>query len=211
MTDFLKKGNNAVGVVLAGGRYTTIRYDANEMEYGGLTHAKHFGTPRLLLQLEVTYTDGTKELIVSDKTWKITDRGPIRKSNEFDGETYDERYNLGAWTSTGYNDKSWYPARVVEAPGGKIVPQPNPNIKVQDTLRPVSMFQKNGKWYLDMGQNMVGYLQLQMRGQQSGDTITLRFAELLKPDSSLYVDNLRSAEATDRYIFNEKRTAPLSR
>ncbi len=214
VTDMLKKGNNAVGVTLAGGRYTTVRYNEKneeDFEWGGLTHAIHYGTPQLLLQLEVTYTDGNKELIVSDKSWKITDCGPIQKSNEFDGETYDERYTLGTWTSAGYNDKSWYPAKVVEAPRGKIVPQPNPNIKVQDTLRPVSMFQKNGKWYLDMGQNMVGYLQLQMRGQQSGDTITLRFAELLKPDSSLYVDNLRSAEATDRYIFNEKRTAPLSR
>ena len=214
VTDMLKKGNNAVGVTLAGGRYTTVRYNEKneeDFEWGGLTHAMHYGTPQLLLQLEVTYTDGNKELIVSDKSWKITDCGPIQKSNEFDGETYDERYTLGTWTSAGYNDKSWYPAKVVEAPRGKIVPQPNPNIKVQDTLRPVSMFQKNGKWYLDMGQNMVGYLRLQMRGQQSGDTITLRFAELLKPDSTLYVDNLRSAEATDRYIFNEKRTAPLSR
>ena len=206
VTDFLNKGNNAVGVALAGGRYTTVRFDEKEMEYGGLTHAKHFGTPRLLLQLEVTYTDGSKELIVSDKSWKITDRGPIQKSNEFDGETYDERYSHGAWTSAGYNDKSWYPARVVEAPGGKIVPQPNPNIKVQDTLRPVAMFRKGDAWFLDMGQNMVGYLQLQIREPQPGDTITLRFAELLTPDSTLYVDNLRSAEATDRYIIHHSRT-----
>jgi len=208
VTDFLKKGNNAVGVTLAGGRYTTVRYNEKneeDFEWGGLTHAMHYDTPRLLLQLEVTYTDGSKELIVSDKSWKITDCGPIRKSNEFDGETYDERYTLGTWTSAGYNDKSWYPARVVEAPRGKIVPQPNPNIKVQDTLRPVSMFPKDGKWYLDMGQNMVGYLQLQMRGQQSGDTITLRFAELLKPDSTLYTANLRSAEATDRYIIHRSK------
>jgi alpha-L-rhamnosidase len=208
VTDFLKKGSNAVGVTLAGGRYTTIRYDEKEMEYGGLTHAKHFGTPRLLLQLEVTYTDGSKELIVSDKSWKITDCGPIRKSNEFDGETYDERYNLGAWTLSGYNDKSWYPARVVDAPGGKVVPQPNPNIKVQDTLRPVAMFRKGDAWILDMGQNMVGYLNMELNAScvQNGDTITLRFAELLKPDSTLYVDNLRSAEATDRYIVSSVET-----
>ena len=206
VTEMLKKGNNAVGVTLAGGRYTTVRFDEKEMEYGGLTHAHHFGTPRLLLQLEVTYTDGSKALIVSDRSWKITDCGSIRKSNEFDGETYDERYALKAWTSTGYNDKSWYPARVVEAPGGKVVPQPNPNIRVQDTLQPVAMFHKNGKWYLDMGQNMVGYLQLQMRGQQPGDTVTLRFAELLNPDSTLYVDNLRSAEATDRYIIHNAQS-----
>ena len=211
VTDMLKKGNNAVGVTLAGGRYYTVRYNENnkeEFEWGGLTHAMHYGTPRLLLQLEVTYTDGSKELIVSDKSWKITDRGPIRKSNEFDGETYDEHYLLGSWTITGYNDNSWYPAKVVEAPRGKIVPQPNPNIKVQDTLRPVAMFQKNEKWYLDLGQNMVGYLnmELNMSRFQDGDTITLRFAELLKPDSSLYVDNLRSAEATDRYIVSSVET-----
>ena len=218
VTDMLRRGDNAVGVTLAGGRYTTIRFDEKEMEYGGVTHAKHFGTPRLLLQLEVTYTDGSKAWIVSDKRWKITDCGPIRKSNEFDGETYDERYSLGDWTSTGYNDKSWYPARVVEAPGGKVVPQPNPNIKVQDTLRPVALFSVKRQdtpsagtqraprtWILDMGQNMVGYLQLQMRGQQAGDTVTLRFAELLNPDSTLYVENLRSAEATDRYIIHNSQ------
>ena len=205
VTDMLQKGNNAIGVILAGGRYTTVRYNEEEMEWGGLTHAMHYGTPQLLLQLEVTYTDGSKERIVSDKSWKITDCGPIRKSNEFDGETYDERYDLGNWTLAGYNDKSWYPARMREAPGGKIVPQPNPNIKVQDTLRPVAMFHKNGKWYLDMGQNMVGYLELQMRGQQLGDTVTLRFAELLHPDSTLYIDNLRSAEATDRYIIHHAK------
>ena len=202
VTDMLKKGNNAVGVTLAGGRYTTVRYNEKEMEWGGLTHAMHYGTPRLLLQLEVTYTDGSKKLIVSDKSWKITNRGPVRKSNEFDGETYDERFSLGAWTSSGYNDESWYPAKAVEAPGGKIVPQPNPNIQVQDTLRPTAMFRKGNAWILDMGQNMVGYLQLCMRGQQSGDTVTIRFAETLNPDSTLYTENLRSAEATDRYVIN---------
>ena len=206
VTDMLRKGDNAIGVTLAGGRFTTVRFDEKEMEYGGLTHARHFGTPRLLLQLEVTYINGSKELIVSDKSWKITNRGPIRKSNEFDGETYDNHYLLGAWTKNGYNDKSWYPANVVEAPGGKVVPQPNPNIKVQDTLHPVAMFRKGDAWILDMGQNMVGYLQLKMHGMQSGDTVTLRFAELLKPDSSLYVDNLRTAEATDRYIVSSVET-----
>ncbi len=231
VTDFLKKGNNAVGITLAGGRYTTIRFDSTEMEYGGLTHAKHFGTPRLLLQLEVTYTDGSKELIVSDKTWKITDCGPIRKSNEFDGETYDERNDLGLWTDADYSNTWrykkvagwWYPAKEVEAPGGKLVPQPNPNIKVQDTLRPVAMFRVKTQdslsagmqkapdvWILDMGQNMVGYLNMELNASriQDGDTITLRFSELLKPDSALYTDNLRSAEATDRYIVH-RNSSPL--
>ena len=209
VTDFLKKGNNAVGVVLAGGRYTSVRFDSTEMEYGGLTHARHFGTPRLLLQLEVTYTDGSKDMIVSDKSWQMTNQGPIRKSNEFDGETYDDFYALGGWTRAGYTffchyqdiSERWGSAQIVDAPGGKLVPQPNPNIKVQDTLHPVAMFRKGDTWILDMGQNMVGYLQLMMRGLQKGDTVTLRFAELLTPDSMLYTANLRTAEATDRFII----------
>ena len=209
VTDFLKKGDNAVGVVLAGGRYTSVRFDSTEMEYGGLTHARHFGTPRLLLQLEVTYTDGSKDMIVSDKSWQMTNQGPIRKSNEFDGETYDDSYALGSWTKAGYTffchyqdiSERWGSAQIVDAPGGKLVPQPNPNIKVQDTLHPVAMFRKGDTWILDMGQNMVGYLQLMMRGLQKGDTVTLRFAELLTPDSMLYTANLRTAEATDRFII----------
>ena len=51
------------------------------------------------MQLEVTYKNGTTDTIVSGKGWKITNRGPIRKSNEFDGETYDARLDLGDWTS----------------------------------------------------------------------------------------------------------------
>ena len=112
VTDMLKKGNNAVGVTLAGGRYTTVRYNEKneeDFEWGGLTHAMHYGTPQLLLQLEVTYTDGNKELIVSDKSWKITDCGPIQKSNEFDGETYDERYTLDTTTNPGTLPKWWKP------------------------------------------------------------------------------------------------------
>ena len=203
VTDMIKKGENAIGVTLAGGRYYTVRYDKKEEEWGGLTHAMHYGTPRLILQLEVTYQDGTSEHIVSNGSWRITNQGPIRTSNEFDGETYDEHYDLGDWTLAGYKDSDWKKAESVYPPGGVLTPQPNPNICVQDKLKPVALFRKNEKWYLDMGQNMVGCLSLTMKGLHSGDTVTLRFSETLNPDSTLYIDNLRSAEATDRYIIHD--------
>ena len=200
VTDMLQKGNNAMGIILEGGRYTTIRNTPSPNGWDGTEHVFGFGTPRLLLQLEVTYPDGSKALIASDETWKITNRGPIRTANEYDGETYDENYELGAWTSQGYNDSEWLQAELVEAPEGVLSPQPNPNITVMEKLKPVAMFQKGDKYYLDMGQNMVGFLNMTIKDQQSGDTITLRFAELLTPDSLLYTANLRGAEATDRYV-----------
>ena len=200
VTEMLNSGDNAIGVILEGGRYTSIRYNEANPNWDGTNHVFGFGTPRLLLQLEVTYKDGQKETIVSDETWKITNQGPIRTSNEWDGETYDENFDLGDWTKADYDASSWLQAELVEAPEGQLSAQPNPNITVMEKLKPVSMFQKGDKWYLDMGQNMVGFIDMKARGQQPGDVITLRFAELLTPDSLLYTANLRSAECTDRYI-----------
>ena len=200
VTDLLHFGDNAIGIILEGGRYTSIRYNEANPNWDGTNHVFGFGTPRLLLQLEVTYKDGQKETIVSDETWKITNRGPIRTANEWDGETYDENLDLGDWNKAGYDDNAWLQAELVEAPEGQLSAQPNPNITVMEKLKPVSLFQKGDKWYLDMGQNMVGFIDMKARGQQPGDIITLRFAELLTPDSLLYTANLRSAECTDRYI-----------
>ncbi|MBO7615970.1 MAG: glycoside hydrolase family 78 protein [Bacteroidales bacterium] len=206
VTEMLQQGNNAMGIILEGGRYTTIRYDVKNPNWDGTENVFGFGTPRLLLQLEVTYKDGQKETIVSDKTWKITNRGPIRTANEYDGETYDENFELGDWNKTGYDDSAWLQAELVEAPEGQLSAQPNPNITVMEKLKPVSMFQKDDKWYLDMGQNMVGFINIKVHGQQTGDQITLRFAELLTSDSTLYTANLRGSENTDRYIVSQLST-----
>ncbi|MBQ6771443.1 MAG: family 78 glycoside hydrolase catalytic domain [Bacteroidales bacterium] len=212
VTEQLHKGNNAIGVILEGGRYTTIRNTPSPNGWDGTEHVFGFGTPRLLLQLEVTYTDGQKELIVSDETWKITNRGPIRTANEWDGETYDENYDLGHWNEANYDDSAWLQTEPVEAPEGQLSAQPNPNITVMEKLKPAAMFQKGEKWYLDMGQNMVGFINIKVCGQQACDTLTLRFAELLTPDSLLYTANLRGAECTDKYIVanNSKRSTQNS-
>ena len=211
VTEMLNSGDNAIGVILEGGRYTSIRYNEANPNWDGTNHVFGFGIPRLLLQLEVTYKDGQKETIISDETWKITNRGPIRTANEWDGETYDENFELGDWNTAGYDASSWLQAELVEAPEGELTAQPNPNITVMEKLKPVSLFQKGDKWYLDIGQNMVGFIDIKARGQQPGDVITLRFAELLTLDSALYTANLRSSENIDKYIVaNNSKLSTLN-
>lgn len=239
VTNMLQGGENAVGVILAPGRFTTVRHDTNYLEWCGINHAAHYGRPQLLMQLEVTYKDGNTDTITSGDGWKITNRGPIRKANEFDGETYDARLGLGDWTSPRYDDSQWQDATVdydrhnmnledrfnprwkrrddkydasMPFPDSteiaakrleyELTPQPNPNIRVMEHLTPKAIFRKGDRWILDMGQNMVGAIELKIENLklESGDTITFRYAELLTADSTLYVDNLRSAECTDRYI-----------
>ena len=64
-------------------------------------------------------------------------------------------------------------------------------------IKPLSVHKlDDDKYIIDMGQNMVGWITLKVRGKR-GDKVTLRYAELLKEDGHLYLDNLRGAKVTD--------------
>lgn len=202
VTKQIQKGENAIGVILGNGRYYAMRWGDST----GLPHIGNFGYPKMLFQLELADKDKIVEQIASDSSWKVTADGPVRSNNEFDGETYDATKELDNWSTAGFDDSNWLTARSVEAPEGRVVAQPSPLITIMDTLKPKSVFEiSKGKYIVDMGQNMVGWSEIKIKDGKKGDTVVMRFAERLNPDSSLYTANLRSAEATDRYVMKNGR------
>lgn len=195
VTTYLKQGANAIGTVLGNGRYFTMRPKYKPKKI------KEFGFPKMLLQLEVEYTDGAKQTIISDNNWHFTADGPIRTNNEYDGEEYDATKEFPGWNNTGFKDDKWLKAELVPAPGGKVEPQMNEPIKVMDTIKPISIKQlKDNVWILDLGQNIAGWLQIHVKGNR-GDKVTLRYAETLQANGELYVANLRDAKVTDVYTL----------
>ena len=204
-TDALVEGENAIGVILSGGRFTGLRIQRNPMKYGP-EHFRPFGTPRLFLQLEIEYDNGDKDMVVSDNSWKITVNGPIRMGNLFDGERYNANMEMDGWDLAGYDDSAWQKAQVVKSPGGILRPQPAPGITAQDHVKPVDIVRKGDTYILDMGQNMVGWLAVSIKGQQKGDTLQMRFAETLNADTTIYTENLRGAEVTDMYVSKDSKT-----
>ena len=190
VTPLLKSGTNAIGVALGNGRYLSMR--ANGMV--------GFGLPRLMAQLNIECDNGETVSVVSDDSWKATNHGPITANNEFDGEHYDARLELGKWTESGYDDSGWQLAERMEAPKGKLVAQLSPSLKVMEEIKPISVKSVgDGRYIVDMGQNMVGIQQVKLRGKKD-KPITMRFAEVLKDNGTeLYLDNLRSALVTDIY------------
>ncbi len=191
----LIKQNNAIGIALGNGRYFAMRQKYKTYKINT------FGYPKMRLNLILDYTDGSKDIIASDTSWKLNVDGPIRSNNEYDGEIYDAIKELGTWTSAGYDDKNWENAERVGAPYGTLRAAMAPNMKVMKSVRPVSLLKTGDKYILDMGQNMAGWLKMNVRASK-GDTIRLRFAETLKKDGTLYVENLREALAMDTYIAN---------
>lgn len=187
------KSENAIGVTLGNGRFYNMRQNFKPYKI------PNFGYPKMRLNLIVEYTDGTSETIASDPTWKLTADGPIRSNNEYDGEEYDARKELKGWANVGYNDSSWLDAQRVSLPTGTLRAAMSPNMKVVETIKPISICKQGNKYILDMGQNMVGWIRMIVKGN-AGDSIRLRFGELLQKNGELYVENLRSARVTDTYI-----------
>ena len=101
VTAQLQQGKNAVAAVLGNGRFFTMRQNFKPKKINT------FGYPQLLLQLEITYTDGTKQTVITDQSWKMTADGPIRTNNEYDGEEYDATKELEGWNKSGFNDAAW--------------------------------------------------------------------------------------------------------
>ncbi|MDR0419347.1 MAG: family 78 glycoside hydrolase catalytic domain, partial [Prevotellaceae bacterium] len=177
------------------GRYFTMRpvYKPRKV--------REYGFPKLLFQLEVEYANGKKETFVSDASWKITSDGPVRANNEYDGEEYDATKEMPDWNVVGFNDKKWMKVQLVDAPGKKVSAQMTPNQKIMEVLKPVGIKKMDDNRYiLDMGQNMVGWMSMKVRGQK-GDTVVLRFAESLQDNGELFTANLRNAKVTDKYIL----------
>jgi len=231
VTKQMRRGANAMGVVLGGGRYASDRGKV----YAG---TMNFGWPKLLLHLRVEHTDGSISEIVSDESWRLTTDGPILSSGEFDGEEYDARRELTGWSKAGYSMESkfewflgdirsqqqtelgvlltnpsttvtiealprWKPVQLVAAPGPLSAQMIEP-IRVTETIRPISYREiKPGVLVYDLGQNMVGWVRLRVKGS-AGLKVQLRFAETVNPDGSLYMANLRGARVTDTYTLKGK-------
>jgi len=151
VTDHLQSGENAIAVVLGNGRFFNMRTIEDD-SYPPLPPTQNYGFPKMILQLEIFYADGSRRAVVSDDSWKVTANGPILANNEFDGEEYDARKELTGWTNPGFDDRDWLNVDLTEAPRGTLEAQLNANIKVMETLSPKSISRpKPGMYVLDMG------------------------------------------------------------
>ena len=192
VTRLVQTGRNAVAVVLGNGRFYTPRLSAVD-----------FGVPRLLVQLELTYADGSKQTVVSDGSWKVSDQGPILANNEYDGEAYDARLAMTGWTRPGFSaaPERWSPADVLKAPGGTLYSQMLEPMRVTGIVHPVKVSSpKVATYVVDMGRTFYGTVRLKAHGKR-GTTVKLTSAYALLPNGTLKTADNRSALTTDRYTF----------
>ncbi len=194
VTPFIQKGGNAIGVALGNGRFFAPRLRSP-------TGTVSYGFPKLLLQTEIQYADGTTQVIVSDDQWKLTDNGPVVANNEYDGETYDARLEMPGWNACGFDDSNWRFVQVVKEPCAVLAAQMMEPMRITQVIKPVGVTNpKPGVYIVDMGQNFYGTIRMKARGPK-GAEVRLTSAYSLLPDGMLKTADNRGAKATDVYLF----------
>lgn len=109
VTDLVDGGANAIGAWVAEGWYSGY------VGFGLLTgmgtekcgRANYGKTPAFMAQLEIEYTDGSRDVIGTDASWKVTADGPIQEADLLMGESYDAQREIADWAEPGCDDSGW--------------------------------------------------------------------------------------------------------
>ena len=184
VTGMLRKGENELTVQLADGWYRG--------SCGAWGRKNQYGTEtRLLLQLEVTFADGTKAVVGTDGTWDWSNDGPIRQADNKDGEIVE------AFRTPMYTGK----AKVTKH---SVTPTASNNVPVteHETFHPVITTAPNGKQLLDFGQNMAGYVRFSLNAKL-GQRMVWRFGEMLDENGNFTQKNIQ--------LSRKGYTTPLQR
>lgn len=192
VTEYFNQGKNQISALVGDGWY------GSPLTWAGV----HFFPPPVSFraQLEIDYSDHSRDLVVTDSSWRAAS-SPILESQIYSGETYDARLEQPGSQQPSFDDSSWSQAVIADAPVIAVTSQIASPARVIEILAPKSVRSlPNGAFVFDMGQNMVGWAALKVKGPP-GTRVQLRFAEILNPDGTIYTTNLRNADATDTYIL----------
>jgi alpha-L-rhamnosidase len=193
VTNLLQTGANAVGASLGSGWYRGF--------YGiGDRHEIYGKDIALLLQLNITYTDGTTAVIGTDDTWK-TATGEVRAAEIYLGCTIDARMEQKGWSTAGFNDTKWGGVTVKDYPKNVLIATVNEPVKKHEVFKALKIFTTpKGEKVIDFGQNLVGWVKFSVKGK-NGDKITISHAEVIDKAGNFYTENLRSATSQNTFIL----------
>ncbi len=197
VTGLVRRGENAIGAMLADGWFSGyLGYQGARDLYGKW--------PRFRAQLHLEFSDGTGTEIATGPDWKAT-TGPLLAADFLKGETYDARLERVGWDDPGCDDSTWdYVVAGAKELQPLVQAHPGPPVREIQEFKPQRITQPvPGVYVLDLGQNFAGVPRLKLKGRP-GQKITLRFAERLNPDGTIYTANLRTARSTDTYICKGK-------
>lgn len=194
VTALILPGENVVGAVVSDGWYIgRIGLPGDSCQYGDKL--------ALLLQLELEYSDGTRQVVNTDSSFKSS-TGPLVYSDLFIGERYDARLEMDGWSAPGFRDDSWSPVEAADYGYANLAAQYGECVKAVETLTPLCVIETpKGEIVVDLGQNMAGRLRMRVEGP-AGTEIMLEFSETLDENGNFFNNIIgRNKDQRDFYVL----------
>ena len=196
VTDMIAEGENAFGLELARGWYLSNMGFVDPSVYKPNFEGTNIAA---LAQILITYQDGSKDVVVTDGSWKYS-TGGILESTIYNGETFDAAKVQQGWNTPGFDDSQWQNVQEVEYGYDNLAPQDCEQVRTEQYVSPKELIETPaGELVIDFGQNLVGTEVLNFTGKP-GQTIKISHAEYLDENGNFYTVNLRSAKALSTYI-----------
>lgn len=172
VTSMLSSGKNAIAVELGDGFYHLNLGSWN------WNSAPWYDDTKLLFELDIEYTDGTKETIISDESWKTYGDGPVIVNNMYLGETYDATKEVKNWTSATFDDSKWDAVSMMNAPTGDIVFENMEPMRRLATYTPTVKNAGEGKWLIANPLMVTGWAKINIDAPK-GTEIKIAYGEKL--------------------------------
>jgi alpha-L-rhamnosidase len=176
VADYLVPGKNVVALWLGRGWYVK--------GHPGVIH----DGPLVRAQLQISMPDGGASEVVTDETWKLresplTPLGRGTAFGDYGGERYDAALALPDWNAVSLDDGAWQNAAVFAPPPAITTAQMVEPNRIVETLKAarVETYSRGG-WVIDMGKNLVGWLELKLPALAKGTTVKLEYSDQLEPD-----------------------------
>jgi len=197
LTEQLSKGKNAIGVLLGNGWY-----NHQSLAVWDFDRAPWRNRPAFCLDLRITYTDGSTEIITSDDTWK-THSGALIFNSIYTAEHYDGRLEQTGWNTVNFDDKGWTEVMLRAAPSQNIVSQVMHPIRNVEEIHSKSMRKFNDTVYVfDLGRNISGVTKISVQGEK-GTVIRIKHGERLYKTGRVDLSNI------DVYYRPKDKTDPF--
>lgn len=197
VTDQLRRGENAIGVLLGNGWY-----NHQSKAVWDFDRAPWRNRPTFCLDLRITYSDGSVETIPTDLSWK-TSSGALIFNSIYTGEHYDARLEQKGWNMPGFDDSKWQGVGLRATPSQNVTAQQVRPIRNVLTLPAKSVNKVDDKTYVfDFGQNMSGVTNIRVSGQ-AGTEVRIMHGERLFDNGRIDMSNI------DVYYRGDKQKDPF--
>lgn len=205
VTKMLREGKNAVGVLLGNGWYN---HQSTAVWY--FDEAPWRARPKFCMDLHITYSDSTKQIVSTGIDWK-TALSDVVFNSIYTAEHQDARLKQHGWNTPGFDESTWKAAIPVSSPSNNIVAQnlhPIRNVLEVPAKEMVKISDKN--YLFDFGRNISGVTKLKIKGVV-GTEVKLIHAERLGKNGKADLSNIdvhyRPTDdsdpfATDIYILS---------